>query len=80
MLIQKIDYLPDFALNLSELFLAFLCANNVPNLVNNLFGVKIFNLFPSFTCSSSPSRGGMSDKSTDSSLSDNSFLSVHSQF
>ena len=36
--------------------------------VNSLFGVKIFNPFPSFT-SSSPSNGGMSDKFTDSSLS-----------
>ena len=36
--------------------------------VNSLFGVKIFNSFPSFT-SSSPSNGGMSDKFTDSSLS-----------
>ena len=32
-----------------ELFLAIICANNIGSLVNNLFGVKIFNPFPSFS-------------------------------
>ena len=54
--------------NLLELFPAFICASNIGSLVNNIFGVKICYPFPSFT-SSSPSSGGMSYKSTDSSLS-----------
>ena len=29
-----------------KLFPAFFCANNIESLVNNLFGVKIFNPFP----------------------------------
>ena len=58
---------------LYELFTAFVCANNIGRLVNNLFGVKIFNPFPFFT-SSSPSSGGMSDKSTDHSLSKDYFF------
>ena len=48
-----------------KLFPTFFCANNIESLVNNLFGVKIFNPFPSFTSSG----GGMSNKSTDCSLS-----------
>ena len=47
----------------------FVCAHNYESLVNSLFGVKIFNPFSSFTSSSTFSNGGMSDKSTDSSLS-----------
>ena len=47
--------------NFYELFLAFICANNIVSLVNSLFIVKIFNPFP-FTLSS-PSTDGMSDKS-----------------
>ena len=31
-----------------ELFPTFICANNIGSLVNNLFGVKIFNPVPSF--------------------------------
>ena len=31
-----------------ELFQAFICANNIGSLVNNLFGVKIFNSVPSY--------------------------------
>ena len=68
MFIQKIQYLSDFILYLNELFPAYICANNIASLVNNLFGVKIFNPFISFT-SSSPFSGGMSDKYTGSSLS-----------
>ena len=45
--------------NLYELFPAFICANNIGSLINNLFGVKILNSFPSLTYSSSPSIGGM---------------------
>ena len=54
--------------NLYELFPAFICANNIASLVNNFFGVKIFNPF-SFYTSSARSSGSISDKSTDSSLS-----------
>ena len=50
------------------MFLASICANKIGSLVNNLFGIKLFNPFPSFILLSSSS-GGMSDKSTDSSLS-----------
>ena len=46
-----------------ELFPVFICANNIGSLVNNLFGVKNFNPFPSFTSSSSHSSGYMSDSS-----------------
>ena len=46
-----------------------MCANNIESLVNNLFGVNIFNTFPSFLYFLSPSSGDMSDKSTYSSLS-----------
>ena len=41
-------------------FSAFNCANNIGSLINNLFGVYIFNPFLSFSSSSSPSGGGMS--------------------
>ena len=40
---------------------------NIRSLINNLFGVRSFNSFPSFT-SLSPSSEGMADKSIDSSL------------
>ena len=43
-------------------------ANNIGSLVNNLFGIKIFNPFLSFT-SSSPSSGRMSEISVNSSES-----------
>ena len=33
-------------INLFELFHAFICPNNIGNLFNNLFGVKIFNTVP----------------------------------
>ena len=49
--------------NLYELFPAFIYTNNIGSLLNNLFGVMIFNPFPSFTSSSS-SRDDISDKST----------------
>ena len=42
------------------MFPAFVCANNIGSLVNNLFGVNIFNPFPSFTSSSSLSRDDVS--------------------
>ena len=59
MLIQKKQYLSDFVFfYLFELFPALICANNIGSLVNNLFGVKIFNPFPSFTFSL-PHSGGM---------------------
>ena len=45
MLIQEILLLLYF-FSLSELFLAFICANNTGSLVNSLLGVKIFNPFP----------------------------------
>ena len=34
--------------NLHELFLPFSCANNIGSLLNNLFGVKVFNPAASF--------------------------------
>ena len=46
---------------------AFVCAYNTGSLVDNLFGVNIFNSFPSFTSSSSPSSGGISGISLKSS-------------
>ena len=48
--------------NLFELFPGFIRHYNIGNLVNSLFGLTIFNPFPSFTCSSSPSSGGKSSK------------------
>ena len=42
---------------LLELFTAFICANNIESLVNDLFGVKIFNPGPSLNSSSSLSSG-----------------------
>ena len=45
---------------LYELFPDFICANNIGSLVNDLFGVKTFHPVPSFTSSSSLSKGGMS--------------------
>ena len=47
------------------MFPAFICVYNMGSLVNSLFGVKIFNPFPSFT-SSSPSSCGISGKSSSS--------------
>ena len=47
------------------MFPAFIWANNIESIVNNLFGVKIFNPFPSFTTSSA---------SIDSSFSVDSYL------
>ena len=38
MLIQKTSFF-----NLHELFPAFICANNTGSLINNLFGINIFN-------------------------------------
>ena len=32
-----------------QLFLAFICTNNVKGLFNSLFKVKVFNIFPSLT-------------------------------
>ena len=63
------------------MFQAFIWANNIGSqLINKLIKrVKISNPFPSFT-SSSPSGGGMSDKSTDSFLSVDSSLSVDFRF
>ena len=61
MLIQHIQYLSDFTFNLYELLPAFIYTNNIGRLVNSLFGVEIFNPFPSFT-SLSPSSGNMSNK------------------
>ena len=55
--------------NVYELFQAFIYANNIRSLVNSLFGVKIFKPFPSFNSSSSPSKDGISGKSSDSFLS-----------
>ena len=46
MLIPKIQYLSDFLSSLSEIFPAFICANNIGSLVNSLFEVNIFNLVP----------------------------------
>ena len=68
MLIQKISIFLISFFNLLELFPAFICDNNTRRLVHSSLGVNMFNPFPSFT-SSSPSIAGMSDKSTDSSLS-----------
>ena len=63
------------------MFQAFIWANNIGSqLINKLIKrVKISNPFPSFN-SSSPSGGGMSDKSTDSFLSVDSSLSVDFRF
>ena len=52
-LIQSINVLSAFVFQLAFI-LAFICRNTTGSLVNNLFGVKIFNHFPSFTSSSSP--------------------------
>ena len=49
------------------MFSVFTCANNVGNLVNNLFEVKIFNPFSSFGSSSLPSGGGIWSNSSSSS-------------
>ena len=60
------------------MFLAFICANNIGSLVNNLFQVKIFILVPSFTSSSSSSCGCNGGKLVDSLLSVDSSLLVGS--
>ena len=49
------------------MFPAFSCANNIESVVNSLFELKIFNPFPSFTFSLSPSSAVIGDKSVDSS-------------
>ena len=54
--------------NLYELLSAFIYSNNTGSLNNILFGVEVCNPFLSFS-SSSPSSGGMSGHSIDSSLS-----------
>ena len=62
------------------MFPASICANKIGSLVNNLFGIKLFNPFPSFISLSSSS-GGISDKSTDSSFSLYlEFVGVNSSF
>ena len=53
--------------NLHELFPGFICASDIRSLVYNLLGVQVFNPFPSFTSSSSPSGGGISGISMNSS-------------
>ena len=66
--------------NLYELFSAFISTNSIASLVNDLFRVNIFYPFSSFTYSS-PSSGGISHKSVDSSLTaDFSLLVVSSSF
>ena len=45
-LIQNMHYLSDLIFNLFEEFPAFVFANKIGSLVNNLFGVKHFNPFP----------------------------------
>ena len=57
--------IPSF--NLSELFPTFICADKIGDLVNSLFGVKIFN--PSFITSSLSSSGGMLSSFSLSSIS-----------
>ena len=53
MLIQKIQNLFDFVFSFHELLRGFIRANKNEKLVNSLFGVNIFNLFPLFTSYSS---------------------------
>ena len=48
------------------MFPAFTSANNIGSLVNNLFGVNIFNPFHSINSSSSPCSGVIGDKSSSS--------------
>ena len=65
------------------MFQAFACANNIGSLINSLFGAKNFDPFPSFT--SSPSSGGISGISINSSESlpssdDTSVKSLSSDF
>ena len=50
--------------------------NNIGTLVNNLFGVNIFNPFPSFAFSSSPSSDDIFGTLVDSSLSAHLSLSL----
>ena len=72
MLKQKIHYLSDFIFfifHLYDLFPAFIYPNNIRSLVNNLFGVNIFNPFYYFTSFSLLSNGGIGGTSVDSSLS-----------
>ena len=47
------------------MFPAFVCANNIESLVISLFGVDIFNPFPSFSSSSPPASGQIGGKSVD---------------
>ena len=69
MLIKKIQCCLISFFNLYELFPAFIRTNNIVGLVNNLFGVRIFNLFPSFISSSSISNSSIGGTSLDFSLS-----------
>ena len=62
MLIQKYSICLISFFYLYEFFLAFIFSENIESLVDNLLGVKIFNLFYSFTFSILPSSGDMSDK------------------
>lgn len=55
-------------ISLFELFPAFICAYNIASQVNSLFEVNVYIPSPSFT-SLLPSSNGMSDNSTNSSLS-----------
>ena len=50
-----------------KLFPAFISGNKIRSLVNDLFGVNIFDPFHSSTYSS-PSSGGMSNKSSSSAF------------
>ena len=61
------------------MFPVLICASNIGSSVNSLFGVKIFNYFPSFT-SPSRSSSGVGSKSVDFSsvfvVSDDSSLEL----
>ena len=52
MLIKRYSICLVSVLNLCELFLTFIYANDIISLVNSLFRVKNFNPFPSFNYSS----------------------------
>ena len=45
--------------SLYKLFQTFICANNTGNMINSFSEIKMFNLFYSFTFSSSPSSADM---------------------
>ena len=59
------------------MFPAFIFANKIGDLVNNMFGVKTFILFPSLISYSSPSTGDIGGTSVYSCLSVDSSLSVN---